>query len=318
MNIPATAPGPVGPETGDAVWIVVLNWHGRSDTLELLDSLSGIEVKVVVVNNGSDDGTIQAVSARYPDMSTLQTGRNLGYSGGNNAGISYALSKGATVIGVLNNDTIVEPDFLTPLLQILASNPAAAVSPDIRYASSPDVSWFRGSKMNRKDGWPQHLQPVEQPAEGSQPVPGPVLTGCCIFATSATWRRVGTFDDRLFLMFEDSDWSQRAVAAGVKLLVVPRSRIYHKVSKSFTGSAGTLGTYYFARNGLIFAWRHLGPMATVRFLLHEILRPSLSRMMESGRRRSAFMLLIGTAAAIAGRRGEAGCIANRAARKGNP
>jgi hypothetical protein len=219
------------------------------------------------------------------------------------------------VICVLNNDTLVEPGFLAPLLAVLtAGDGPVAVSPDIRYADDPDRSWYRGSRLDRRHGWPQHLAPAEQPAAGDGPFASPVLTGCCLVATAWTWRTVGGFDERLFLMFEDSDWSRRAVAAGVRLLVVPGSRIRHKVSSSFTGAAGTLGTYYFARNGTVFAWRYLGRVAAARFVLDQIVRPSVRQVLTRGRRSAAVMGFLGLLAAGCGRRGPAGRPAVFAAR----
>lgn len=294
-------------------WVVVLTWNGRADTLDLLAGLTAEQATVLVVDNGSTDGTESSVRARFPAVRYLQTGANLGYAGGNNAGIAYALEHGADVVCVLNNDTVVEPGFLDPLLAAVGSG-VRAVSPDIRYAGEPDVSWFRGSVLERRSGWPTHIEPEAQSA-ASHPFPSPVLTGCCLLATADTWRRVGLFDAGLFLMFEDSDWSMRAAAQGVELLVIPASRIRHKVSRSFTGSAATLGAYYFARNGTVFAWRHLGRRAALRFAARQVLRPGVRRIAARGQRASAAVSFLGLAAAAFGRRGEAGSMARRLARR---
>jgi GT2 family glycosyltransferase len=296
-------------------WLVVLNWNGRDDTLELLTSLEREPATVLVVDNGSADGTLRAVQAQFPRVRTLQTGANLGYAGGNNAGIDYALAEGADVVGVLNNDTVVEPGFLEPLLATLSRSGSAAVSPDIRYADRPDVSWFRGSHIDGHTGWPQHVNPARQLPADTAEIATPVLTGCCIVATGDVWRRVGNFDDGMFLMFEDSDWSRRAIDRGVRLLVVPRSRIRHKVSRSFTGQSGVLGAYYFARNGTVFAQRHLGLAPTLRFLVRQVFRPSVRQLLDAERRPAAVMSYLGVLAALARRRGAAGRMAAGYARR---
>ncbi|WP_375493130.1 glycosyltransferase family 2 protein [uncultured Jatrophihabitans sp.] len=295
-------------------WIVVLNWNGRDDTLELLDTLAGEPATVLVVDNGSFDGTLEAVRERHPEVHTLQTGANLGYAGGNNVGITQALAADADIVAVLNNDTLVEPGFLTPLVEIAADG-AAAVSPDIRYADEPEVSWFRGSRIDLRDGWPQHLPPADQPPAAAGPFASPVLTGCCVVASAQTWRRVGLFDDGMFLMFEDSDWSRRAADAGVDLIVAPRSRIRHKVSRSFTGEASVLGTYYFARNGAVFAARHLGVRGTARFVVRRVLRSTLGELRDPARRPFALMAYLGLLAALTRRRGPAGRVATALARR---
>jgi GT2 family glycosyltransferase len=299
----------------ETTWLVVLNWHGRQDTLELLETLTPEPVTVLVVDNGSHDGTLEAVAERHPGVYTLQTGANLGYAGGNNAGIQHALAAGAEIIGVLNNDTLVEPGFLEPLETALKESESVAVSPDIRYADAPETSWFRGSTIDKRTGWPQHLSPEQQPPTDVERFPTPVLTGCCILATAQTWEQVGTFDDGMFLMFEDSDWSRRAVELGVELLVVPRSRIRHKVSRSFTGMSSVLGAYYFARNGTVFAWRHLGPRPTLRFLVRQVFRPSLRALFTARTRPGALMSYAGVLAALTRRRGAAGPITSWYARR---
>lgn len=288
-----------------STWLVVLNWHGREDTLELLEGLVAEPATILVVDNGSYDGTLEAVEERFPGVRTLQTGANLGYAGGNNAGIDRALAEGADVVGVLNNDTLVPPGFLAPLLAALAAHPRSAVSPDIRYASEPEVSWFRGSFIDEHTGWPQHLPPERQPPVDGGPFPSPVLTGCCIVTSAAVWRSVGTFDDGMFLIFEDSDWSRRAVSRGIELLVVPASRIRHKVSRSFTGASGVLGSYYYARNGTTFAWRHLGVSGTLRFAWRAVLRPDAKRAFALSHRARKLMEVLGLLAAVTGRRGPA-------------
>jgi len=303
-----------------SVWLVVLNWNGRDDTLELLSGLRSEPAQILFVDNGSTDGTIDAVRQSYPEVRTLQLGLNRGFAGGNNAGISMALSEGAEIIGILNNDTIVEAGFLAPLVDALADfGPTGrlerAVSPDIRYSDAPELSWWRGSTLDYRSGWPRHLTKDEQaPADGAE-IPTPLLTGCCMVARAETWRRVGEFDERLFLIYEDSDWSMRATSAGVQLLVVPESRIRHKVSRSFTGRANALGSYYFARNGLIFAWRHLGVRPTLGFLRDHVLRRSAGEALRRREFGPGAMRLLGVSAAVMGRRGPAGRIADGAARR---
>jgi GT2 family glycosyltransferase len=290
-------------------WLIVLNWNGRDDTLELLESLADArldDTTVLVVDNGSTDGTLEAVAEQHPWARTLQTGANLGYAGGNNAGIRLALSQGAAVVGVLNNDTYVDPGFWAPLVAT-ASESAVAVSPDIRYVSNPEVSWFFGGIVSVHDGRAvRHLQPDEQPRR-DQPFDSETLTGCCLVANAETWRTVGLFDDGLFLIFEDADWSLRAKRKGVRLVVTPESRISHKVSRSFQGKVDGLGRYYFCRNGLIFTARWLGPAATARFLWVAVIRAGLSTLRhEPSKYRGVALSFVAALAAAGGRRGPAG------------
>lgn len=295
------------------VWIVVLTWNGREDTLACLASLRGSAATVLVVDNGSADGTVAAVRETHPWAQILENGDNLGYAGGNNVGIRCALDRGARVIGVLNNDTEVDPGWLDPLVAAIEAPGRRAVSPDIRYFDDPATSWFRGGTVDPTSAWPRHLTPNEQPPSDGHPHPTPLLTGCCLFATSETWRAVGLFDEGLFLTFEDSDWSMRATKLGAELLIVSASTIRHRVSRSFRGNAGLLGSYYFARNGTVFAYRHLGPGNAVRFAMNQIIAPTVRDLLSRRTMAPAVMRLLGLAAALTGRRGPAGLVAQRVA-----
>lgn len=285
-------------------WLVVLNWHGRDDTLELLSTLAREPVEIVVVDNGSYDGTLEAIAASHPGVHRVQSGANLGYAGGNNVGIAYALDHGADVVGVLNNDTLVEPGFCGPLMEALAAHPRSAVSPDIRYADRPAVSWWRGSRWDDRGAWMTHVPPADQSTE-----PGsfrtPALTGCCILTTAEVWRSVGTFDEGLFLIFEDADWSARARAVDVDLWVVPQSRISHKVSRSFSGTSTLVGAYFFTRNGLLVTRRHYGVRAMVRFLVRTVAPHHYRSLRSRQGRAAAHLAWQGVLDAVRGRLGPA-------------
>jgi GT2 family glycosyltransferase len=291
-------------------WVIVLTWNGKDDTLELLADLSaavGPDDRVLVVDNASDDGTLEAIHGAFPTVLTLQTGDNLGYAGGNNRGLHVALTEGPSHICVLNNDTRVEPGFLEPLISV-ASTLRAAVSPDIRYDDGRDGSWFRGGVIDTRSGCARHLFGAEQVPD-AEPFTTEIITGCCIVASAEVWREVGGFDESLYLTFEDSDWSCRARAVGVSLMVVPASIIVHKVSRSFTGVAAPLGTYYFTRNGFRFAGKWIGRRGQLAFLKSWVVLPVLRGI----KRRSlgpgdVIMRLVGAAAGVTGRGGSAGAV----------
>jgi GT2 family glycosyltransferase len=233
--------------------VVVLNWNGRSDTVRCVESLvtGSPEVGVLVVDNGSFDGAIDEVKTAWPRVHVLQLPRNLGFSGGMNAGIRHAIDDlGAEVVTVLNNDTVVPAGTMTRLAD--AAGAERAVSPTVRYLSEPEKIWFAGGSLDTAAGYPHHtatseLAPCEQGLR-----PSTWLAGCCVTAAAEVWERVGMFDDRFFLNFEDAEWSLRARSHGVELAVVCGVDIFHAVSASFTGEAMSLGAFYFLRNGLLF------------------------------------------------------------------
>lgn len=258
-----------GPTDGggkDAV--VVLNFHGRSDTERCVESLvaGSPDVLVVVVDNGSYDGCLEVVSRRWPQVWTLQNRENLGFAGGMNTGLRWAMDRGADTVTVLNNDTIVPSGALRQLSGV--ARRGHAVSPVVEYADGSGRVWFGGGAIDAETGLARHLSDTELAAD---PVGDDglrvttTLAGCCVTASSATWRSVGLFDERYFLNFEDSDWSLRASAEGISLVVDTGVVIEHQVSASFTGAYSYLGLFYYARNGLMFISHRLQGTTTQRY-----------------------------------------------------
>lgn len=281
--------------------VVVLNWQNAPDTIECLESLSRSErrVDVLVVDNGSQDGSGQQVSDTGLAHDVIFHGRNDGYAGGNNVGLRTALDRGYNYIAVLNNDTLVDPKTMDLLVEACAQAGAAAVSPRIVYADNPEQAWFAGGVIDH--GLPRHLQAHEL-GRPEGVTPSETLSGCCVMAHADVWTSVGLFDERYFLIFEDSDWSARARAAGVDLLVVQEGVIRHKVSRSFAhGPARLLGRYFFVRNGLRYHAIH-APAHLVRFLLTWVVKPTLRSGGAPGSRRFA---ALGVFDAVRGRYGNA-------------
>jgi GT2 family glycosyltransferase len=259
--------------------VIVLNWNGRDDTIACLRSLreSTISLHVIVIDNGSSDDSADRILRTALADDVVSTGTNLGFAEGNNVGLRLAMRRGAEMIIVLNNDTIVEPDAMERLVVELREGISLAASPDIRFFDAPGLSWFRGGVVDH--GWPRHLQadePMGPPTQMSDALRSSgFLTGCCIAARREVWDTVGLFDQSYFLIFEDSDWSARAVSAGVTLAVATPSRIRHRVSRSLELDGGLLSGYYFVRNGLRFQASYY-PSERPRFVVQWVVTPALS------------------------------------------
>lgn len=295
-----------GPSTPLAV--VVLNWNNAPDTIECLQSLasSTVPLDVLVVDNGSQDDSVSRITDIGLHALLLQTGANLGYAGGNNAGVAHALAAGYEYIAVLNNDTTAEPATWQTLLdhgrECARAGRRVALSPRTLYADGTDTVWFAGGVWDR--GWPRHLQAAELPTDGPTLQPTPILSGCCIVAHRGVWEEVGPFDAGFFLIFEDTDWSARADRLGVELLVAQDARLRHKVSRSFAVSATSkISGFYYARNGLRCVWRHRR-RRLVSFATRQVLRQSIHDA-RTGSQPSSMSLLLGLGAFFVGHRGPA-------------
>jgi GT2 family glycosyltransferase len=271
------------------------------------------DATALVVDNGSWDGSLDAVRARWPQVEVLQNEENLGFAGGMNSGIDWALGRDAATVTVLNNDTVVPPGVLGSLVRTAAGG--VAVSPEVRYTADDRV-WFGGGVIDPETALARHLTDAEiterYPGDGPRLVD--TLAGCCVTASAEVWQTVGGFDERYYLIFEDADWSMRARARGVELVVDPSVHIAHAVSASFTGNRALLGLYYYARNGALFGarWRrHTGGgdvLTSARFLRRHVL-PEVTGAWRRGDRRGAMdrQAVVGVALAdhAAGRYGRA-------------
>jgi len=239
---------------------VVLNWNGKDDTLACLYSLQeqeDVEVKVIVVDNGSVDDSVNDLSDQFPNAIVIETGVNLGYAGGNNVGIRYALDIGFKYIMVLNNDTLLAPQCISHLLADLQLHlDVAAVAPKSFYLEAPDVIYFAGGRISR-DGRTHHIGGGSYNApKYNLPCDTEWLAGCAILFRSKSLQELGLFEPKYYLLFEDVDWSLRARRRGYRLRVVPEATLWHKVSPSFSKTWSPLYRYYYTRNSFLWIERN--------------------------------------------------------------
>jgi len=184
---------------------IILNWNRKDDTLACLRSLHeqrNVEVEVIVVDNGSVDDSVFAIRDQFRDAVVIETGANLGYAGGNNVGLTYALNQGFEYVLVLNNDTILAPDCVFCLLADLQLHPdAVAAAPKSFYYDAPEIIYFAGGKIGR-DGCTLHVG-VGSPDGPEYDLPGETewLSGCAILFRSRLLQEVGLFDPRYYLLY---------------------------------------------------------------------------------------------------------------------
>jgi GT2 family glycosyltransferase len=220
--------------------IVVLNWNGADDTIACLESLSisgDPSVMVLVVDNGSTDGSADRIQRAFPETELLRLPCNIGYAAGNNAGFRRAMEMQAEMVVFLNNDTMAEGDFCTPLIRALEGNPEVGITvPKICYFHDPSRIWYAGGEARLSTGLVRHVGIRRKDgAEFSRPGPTGYATGCCLAMRCIDFRRVGGFDERFGMYAEDVDLSLRVKAMGQSIEYVPDSIILHKVSASLRG-----------------------------------------------------------------------------------
>ncbi|MBX3025814.1 glycosyltransferase family 2 protein [bacterium] len=271
--------------------VVVLNWNRQQDTLTCLDSLAQADLggaAVWVVDNGSRDGSVAAIRARHPWARVIELPVNEGFAGGNNAGMRAALEAGARGVYLLNNDTVVAPDFLHPLLWILNGHErVGAISSAALRADRPELLDAAFLDIYFGHGIVWHYGVNALPGEGfDQPREIDAGIGCGMLFTDAALRAVGLLDEAYFAYHEEVDWCFRARQAGFRVFYQPFSRIWHHGSRStdvaratrpqlLTGEAqlpnpvplswSPVRTYLGARNAVRFVKKHATAYQTAFF-----------------------------------------------------
>jgi GT2 family glycosyltransferase len=212
------------------VSVVILNWNGKhllADCLASLSQQTWRDFEVILVDNGSSDGSIEWVQGTHPDVRILPLPANRGFCGGNNAGIRAA--RGEYIV-LLNNDTEVEADWLGELVRYVRADAAiGACDSKILYFDRRDTIWSAGALYTIAGSceWRGHGlkdSAVNEPAE--------VFTAnaCSAIYPRHVLEEVGDLDEDFFAGYEDVDWSFRARLRGYRIVNVPSSRVYHKVS----------------------------------------------------------------------------------------
>ena len=219
--------------------IIILNYNGFPYILDCLKSLSlhhcfiAPLLQIIVVDNSSTDRSVEKIKKKFPKIKIIQNQTNLGFAGGNNVAIKYALKNNFDNIMLLNPDTIVEKNFLKPLLQLIKSNKEIGiVSPILKGKEGNKTIFALGAELNPILGRTKHLHVKRAPLSA---VKQELISGCAMMIRKEVFEKIGLFDERFFLYFEDSDFCLRARKAGFKIYVEPKSVVLHKCSSSLGG-----------------------------------------------------------------------------------
>ena len=301
------------------VSIVIINWNGWEDTIECLESLFRLKYSnfdVILVDNASEDDSLEKISAycsgnlplksnffkynpnnkpitvhKYKEtfdkdkmhpihnsnnkhITIIENHENIGFSGGNNVGIKFALEFfDPDYILLLNNDTVVDENFLGELIKNGDSlDDVGILGPKIYVYDEPQTIWSAGCKISWKlsrgiqigtnevdKGQYNEIKEVEY------------VSGSAFLIKSEVIKKIGLMDEKYFLYFEESDWTLRANQEGFKSLYVPKSHIWHKVSRSGGGISNPIGLYYITRNRWIFMKKWAKKSDYWYFIFYQIL-----------------------------------------------
>lgn len=238
------------------VAIVILNWNNYEDTASCLESLEELiypEYNVVVVDNGSTDDSITRLSEEFEWCEYVYSSDNLGFAGGCNLGIKQALqaTNSPDYILLLNNDAIVEPDFLEGLVCTAEECKDVACVGGIIRKPSNDL-WFAGGRFIPYLCRGSHIQEIKS----DEPYETEFITGAMILIDAGFLSDIGGLNEDYFFGMEDVDLSLTAQKQNLRLLITPKAQATHDVSSS-AGRRSPFKYYHSTRNRLQLASNHL-------------------------------------------------------------
>jgi GT2 family glycosyltransferase len=257
------------------IFIVILNWNGKKDTLACLDSVVKLDYpnfRTLVVDNGSSDDSCREIRLKFPHITLLETGKNLGFSEGNNVAINQALQQGADAVLLLNNDTVVSPDLLTRFSEKMAENPSAGIYGATLFRfDEPTKLDHLGGMWNKKTA---RFDLIEE----NPPKELDYVCGAALLAKREVFEKVGFLESRFFLFWEEADFCFQAKKQGFSSITCPDAKVWHKVSASFVGGKPHKN-YYWWRNRLLWMERNLSFYEKL-FLSFRVLLPEITHLLK--------------------------------------
>lgn len=256
------------------VFTVILNWNGLADTRECLQSIQSIDYAsnhTVVVDNGSENNEAGALKDEFgASIHLIESGTNLGFAGGANLGIRYALNRGAEYVLLLNNDTTVDSAFLTTLVEAAEARPdVAACCPKTYYDTEPEVIYSTGGSVNLWTATAQQIGRGQRDrGQFNRIARRDYADGVCMLIPRRALESTGLLDEEYFAYWEETDWCARARGKGMRCYYIPAAKIWHKAAR--VQSPTTRYYFLFRRNALMFVRKRGTPFHVLTALLTHI------------------------------------------------
>ncbi|HUQ85043.1 MAG TPA: glycosyltransferase family 2 protein [Candidatus Limnocylindrales bacterium] len=266
------------------VSIITINYNSGIATEKFLRSLekvkiSGFELEIIVIDNGSEKAFKTS-----DNISVIRSDTNNGFTGGCNIGIKKALKNGADYVLLINNDTTVHPILIKNLIEGIEDDDKIGIAtPKIYFSKGHEfhkdkykkeelgqVIWFAGGVIDWKNAKSVH-RGMDEVDRGQYEILEKIefATGCCMLIKKEVFEKVGLFDEKYFLYYEDADLCERVKKAGFDIHYVPKGIVYHDNAGS-SGSGSSLHDYFLTRNQMIFGMKY-APLKTKIALVRQSL-----------------------------------------------
>jgi GT2 family glycosyltransferase len=291
------------------VCIILLNYNGAKDTLECLKSIQKItypNYKVIIVDNYSEDLSEEIiikwlknnkenydylnltkgdnlVSKSLYKYTFIQSGENRGFGAGNNIGIKYAINNYTDYVLILNNDTIVDPQFIEPMVKMSDIDKSIGiVSGKIYYYDKPNVLWFNGGKFNNITGKISHYDYNKLDNEIEHKDIS-FISGCMWLIPKSIFDIVGLIDEDFFMYYEDVAYCHRLKRHNYKLAIAPESKIFHKVNLENELEFNKFNVYWRTRSSILFLKKIRPNILFATFFIYNNIIKIMIRLFSSGK-----------------------------------
>ncbi|MBV4432325.1 glycosyltransferase family 2 protein [Clostridium tyrobutyricum] len=259
----------------ELVYIVLVNFNGYKDTIECVNSLKKISYKnlrIVIVDNASTNNSVNLLKDNTNNCIIIESRKNLGFAGGNNLGIKYALDNKADYILLLNNDTLVEKNFLDNMLNpFIKDKKVGLVGCKIMYYPQKNIIWYGGGYIDwfKFIGAHYGMGETDKGQCNDEKIID-FMTGCCMLIKKEVFEKVGFLLEDYFMYFEDVDFCVKVKNAGYKIWYNPKAKIYHKVGLSSGGEESPFNIEWCTRNRLLFMNRYKNNVPNFYLILSKV------------------------------------------------
>jgi len=285
--------------------IIILNWNKPELTLDTVNSVLKINhrnfnYQIFLVDNGSSDDSLNIFQKKFKDnirVTIIRNDTNLGFVGGNNTAIKHILKQDFNAVLLLNNDVLVDPDFLENLNKNLSKYsllaPKIYFAPGFEYhhdrytkKEQGHVIWFAGGQIDWNNIYGSHIGVDEVDKGQRDQINNTVdfLTGCCLLVKREVFEKIGFLDNQFFMYLEDADFCQRAKINGFKIAYIPSSKIWH-INSGSSKIGGDLQTYFLTRNRLLFGFRYAKfrtKLALIKESFLQLINPKIPKWQKTG------------------------------------
>lgn len=236
------------------IGIVLVNYNGKNVLMDCIKSIKNMnyeDYKIILVDNNSSDGSVVDIRKTYTDIIIIETGENSGVAKGNNIGIKKALEIGCEYILLLNNDTEVEENMLSNMLN--RADKDVMVTCKMYFYNNKNKIWCAGGKIHWNKGITSHYgENQDDIGQFDESKFVEFTPTCCLLVHKDVFKKIGLMDENYFMYYDDTDFIARCSMNGIRLWYESSAVLWHKVSSTSGGNKSSISVYYSDRNRLYF------------------------------------------------------------------